>query len=398
MRTTNILLAMLALAIIIACNQPSEPLITDRETLHVATSSDVSGPRLTTGPTGALTLSWMERNDDDAVLRFATLSEDGFGAPREAVTDARMFVNWADLPSVMHVGGDHWIAHWLRYSADKTYSYDVVVAQSVNDGRSWSAPITAHMDGTPTEHGFVSMYRSTDGVGLVWLDGRATPDEPMTLRSAVVSPDNELIHRQQIDNSVCDCCQTDVAVSSRGPIAVYRDRTEDEIRDIYVTRHDGERWQPGERLHADNWEIPGCPVNGPSIVADGDRVAVAWFSAADDNPVVRLVRSADGGETFGEPLVIAEGSLSGYVRLVQLPGGYAGVSWVSRNDHGSNTLHVAVINADNSIIAVETVADITQLRVFPQLGFQDGRLVLVWTDDIEDGRVMQAARIDLTLP
>jgi hypothetical protein len=298
----------------------------------------------------------------------------------------------------MHVGGEHWIAHWLSYSADKTYSYDVVVAQSFDNGQSWSAPLAAHSDGTPTEHGFVSMYRASDGVGLVWLDGRATPDEPMTLRSAVVSPDNERIREQQIDDSVCDCCQTDIAVSSLGPLAVYRDRTAEEIRDIYITRHTGEQWQPGQRLYADNWKIPGCPVNGPAIVADGDRVAVAWFSAADDRPVVRLTRSTDGGMSFAEPLVLAEGGLSGYVRLVLLPAGYAGVSWVARNEQGSNTLHVAVTAPDNRVIAIEPVADIAQLRVLPQLGFQDGHLVVVWTDDIADRRVLHAARFPLTLP
>jgi hypothetical protein len=78
----------------------------------------------------------------------------------------------------MHVKDDHLIAHWLRYSADKTYSYDVVVSQSVNAGETWSEAVTAHSDGTPTEHGFVSMYPDVDGVGLLWLDGRDTANEP----------------------------------------------------------------------------------------------------------------------------------------------------------------------------------------------------------------------------
>ena len=179
---------------------------------------------------------------------------------------------------------------------------------------------------------------------------------------------------------------------------MYRDRTADEIRDIYVSRHDGERWEPGERLYADNWKIPGCPVNGPSIVADDAEVAVAWFSAADDQPVVRLTRSTDGGLTFGEPLVIAKGRLAGYVRLALLPAGHVAVSWVGRNDQGSNTLFVAVIDTDNRVLAKEAIADIAQLRVFPQLGFQDDRLVLAWTDEADDGHFLQAARFTLALP
>ena len=59
-----------------------------------------------------------------------------------------MFVNWADLPSVQHVNQDHWLAHWLRYSADKTYSYDVVVSQSFDGGESWASlgDLTSRVD------------------------------------------------------------------------------------------------------------------------------------------------------------------------------------------------------------------------------------------------------------
>ena len=201
----------------------------------------------------------------------------------------------------------------------------------------------------------------------------------MTLRSAVLTTSGERAHEQVVDESVCDCCQTDIAVSSLGPLAVYRDRTSDEIRDIYITRHDGERWEEGERLYPDNWEI-------------------AWFSAAGDHPIVRLVRSSDGGLNFQEPVVIAEGRIAGYVGLALLPNRYVAVSWVARNDGGSNTLFAAVIDPAGQISAVETIAEISQLRVFPQLGYQDGHLVLAWTDQRDDHRGLHATRYALALP
>ena len=176
---------------------------------------------------------------------------------------------------------DRLAAHWLEMSADLTYSYDVVFVQSGDGGRTWSEPLRPHDDGTPTEHGFVSMFADGDGAGLIWLDGRKTVNEAtsdpmatgMTLRAASIDSGSGIHSQQLVDDLVCDCCQTDIAISSRGPLAVYRDRTAEEIRDIYITRHDGERWEPGQRLYADNWQIPGCPVNGPSIVAHGDHVA-----------------------------------------------------------------------------------------------------------------------------
>ena len=57
-------------------------------------------PRLTSGPDGKPTLSWLEPTDDCVVLRYATLDGDAFSAPREVVRGDDLMVNWADLPSV----------------------------------------------------------------------------------------------------------------------------------------------------------------------------------------------------------------------------------------------------------------------------------------------------------
>jgi hypothetical protein len=395
MRKITIFFATSIVAVLTACDSTYTASLGETIILDVPDSA-ATGPRLSDRPDGRLVLSWMAESDAGAILRFAEVSGGELTAVRDVATDERMFVNWADLPSVMQVGGEHWLAHWLRYSADKTYSYDVVVSQSFDGGRTWSHPVAAHDDGTPTEHGFVSMHRSADGVTLLWLDGRGTPDGPMTLRSAVMTPGGERQRQQLVDDSVCDCCQTDVAVSSHGPIAVYRDRTEDEIRDIYVARFSAGRWGPGTRLYADDWNIAGCPVNGPSIVAHGDDVAVAWFSAADDAPVVRIRRSDDGGMTFAAPIEIADGRLSGYVGLAHLPNEQLAVSWVSRDDDGHNRLNLRVVGPDGTPGPTRQVATIEQLRVFPQLGYQEGSLFLFWTDQDGDTRRMHAARVPVS--
>ena len=367
-------------------------------------TAETTGPRLSSTIDGELVLSWMEARDDGTALRYAPLVGGALQIPVDVVVEPRMFVNWADLPSVMQVDADHWVAHWLRDSADLVYSYDVVVSQSFDGGRKWSGPVTAHDDGTPTEHGFVSMYRAPEGVALLWLDGRKTAkergvnvlDTSMTLRTAVIEADGKLVAEQRVDDSVCDCCQTDVAVADGVPVAVYRDRTAEEVRDIYVTRYLDGAWTPGTRLHADNWVIPGCPVNGPSIVAEGNNVAVAWFSAAGNAPIVRVARSTDGGEKFGAPVEVAAGRLAGYVDLAALPDGSLAVSWVARTDKSGNELRLRRIGADGVVGPVLSIAPIDQLRVFPQLGYGDGSLVLFWTDAVNGVRRLHGVSVPVT--
>lgn len=406
MRNFSCLISLFAALGITACTPANEPVFGTPVFLTSPTSGDVAGPRFSDGDQRELILSWMEHRDPGADLIFASYADGVFGSTATVVSEPRMFVNWADTPSVMPVGGTHWIAHWLRYSAEMTYSYDVVVSQSFDGGNSWSEPATAHTDGTPTEHGFVSMYPAPGGVGLIWLDGRETAGEPgadvlatsMTLRSAVINANGKRQNEQLVDSSVCDCCQTDVAIGSRGPVVAYRNRTADETRDIYVSRLVDNRWEAGAPLHADNWRIAGCPVNGPSIVARGDDMAIAWFTAANDTPRVQVVISSDGGSTFGEPIEIASGRIAGYAGITILDDRSFAVSWVSRSESGNNAINVRRVSAVGHLDPAHIVAESNQLRLFPQIAYRDKNLVLAWTDESDEQRRLRVARVPVTLP
>ena len=55
-----------------------------------------------------------------------------------------------------------------------------------------------------------------------------------------------------------ECCATAAATVGDAVIAVYRDRSDTEIRDISIVRHEpGQDWTSPETCHADLWKIPG---------------------------------------------------------------------------------------------------------------------------------------------
>ena len=80
-----------------------------------------------------------------------------------------------------------------------------------------------------------------------------------------------------------------------------------------VIRFNKGRWAEPRTLSADGWEIQGCPVNGPSVSADGRKVAVAWFTAAKETPRVKVIFSTDAGATFGQPIQVDEANPVGRV-------------------------------------------------------------------------------------
>lgn len=323
----------------------------------------------------------------------------GFGEPRTVVERDDFFVNWADFPSVIEVSSGEWVAHWLQRGSNGGYDYEVRIATSPDRGESWGDPSVLHEDRSPTEHGFVTTW--SDGEGgwsAVWLDGRKFADgahgpatQEMTLRTRSKSASAEVVGpEQQLDGRICDCCQTDVALTDRGPVIVYRDRSPDEVRDIHVVRWD-EGWTDPEPVHRDGWVIPGCPVNGPAIDARSDRVAVVWFAAPGDEPRVQVAFSADGGASFGPPARIDDGRPLGRTDVVLAPDGSAVVLWLEETRNGSGELRLRRAYADGSLGPSHTLSATRSARAsgFPQLlplG-DDDRLVAAWTEASEEGPV-----------
>jgi len=391
------------LLLLAACSGSETPSTPTPERLPVPAGEQAEGPRLTGGSGRPLILSWMEPDDSGTTLWYSTFRDDGWNPPRAVVTGKNMFVNWADLPSVSALGNDHWVAHWLEMAGTLTYSYHVVIAQSFDAGRSWSEAVKPHTDGTPTEHGFVSIYPYEDKVGAIWLDGRKTGGEHggdphssgMTLRSAVIDAANALHEEQEIDGLICDCCQTDVAITAGGPVAVYRDRTVDEIRDVYVARHVDGRWNSGTPLHDDNWQIAGCPVNGPAIAARGADVAAAWFSVPDEGPAVQIRFSRDSATTFVPAMQLATESALGHVDVVMLDDGSAVVSWLQARASGRGDLVLRRVARQGDVGPVLSVASDAPARSVPQMSIAGDDLVLVWTEAKDDAKRLRSARIPI---
>jgi hypothetical protein len=348
-------------------------------------------PSLFAAADGRVFLSWIERRDAGRhALRFAVKEGAGWSTPLEVAEGPGWFVNWADFPSIIALPDDSLAAHWLVKSGSGTYAYDVNIARSPDGGRTWSEPIVPHRDGTQTEHGFVSLFAAPgNSLEAVWLDGRETRPAAgehehgggaMTLRYAAIGPGGALSKEAKLDARVCDCCQTSAALTAEGPVVVYRDRSDREMRDISIVRLRDGRWTEPRPVSSDNWEMHGCPVNGPAVAARGRRVAVAWFTAAGDVPRVKLAFSADAGASFGTPLIIDDGNPLGRLETVLLDDGSALVSWLEATPEGSS-LRVRRVRAGGQRDATVTVlpAGTPISNGFPQMVRVGELLVFAWT-------------------
>jgi hypothetical protein len=366
-----------------------------------------SGEPFLSASAHAVFLSWMESAPAGGHdFRFARWDGAAWSPPVTIAHGDRFFVNWADFPSITPGAGGALWAHWLERGASGGYDYGVRIVRSEDGGKTWSEPWTPHEDDTPTEHGFVSAIPVGDEMGFLWLDGRKlaeagegdAQEREMTLRWRTVDADGAPGAETLVDARVCDCCQTDAAMTAGGPVVVYRDRSDREVRDIYVSRLRDGAWTPGRPVHEDGWRIAGCPVNGPSVVAAGDHVAVAWFNAVDDVPVVQLAFSDDGAEAFGAPIRIDDGAPSGRVDLLMLADHSVLVSWLERTGGENAEVRVRRVGPDGVAGGSVSVAGSSSERAsgFPRLAqAPDGSVLMAWTDVAGDEPTVRVRRLEL---
>lgn len=335
---------------------------------------------------GGIALTWLEPAEHGHTLRLARLQGEAWGSPETVASGGGFFANWADLPQAIGTPDGTLFAHWLAKLGEDTYAYGVQLARSLDDGMTWQELGLLHDDASPTEHGFVS-YAGLPGGGVqaFWLDGRAMPaGGSMHLRTTRLAGDGPG-ESTLLDERVCECCATDAAMAAGGPVVVYRDRSDSEIRDIAVVRATTDGWSEPTLIHDDGWQIHGCPVNGPAIAADGDRIAIAWFTAAKGKAKVQVAHSVDGGVTFGEPVLVDDAQPLGRVDIVMAQDGGAVVSWLGTSDTGAE-LRWRKVSADGPAGPIRMVSTTTARRSagVPRMIRRGDELLFVW---VEDGEV-----------
>lgn len=393
-------LPVLVLLLLAACGreQPApapaapEPRLV-RQDWTLPAPAPAAQPDLVAAADGSLLLSWIAPQAPGHALQFARFADGRWSAPRTIARGEDWFVNWADTPHLQATADGALWAHWLRKSAAAPYAYDVVLARSADSGATWSAGVRVNDDGTPTEHGFVALWPAAhDRLGIAWLDGRHTAGAGaheghgggmMTLRAAGFDAALARHDDTELDASTCDCCQTDAVHTPQGTVLVYRDRTAGEIRDIYTLLHTPQGWSAPRRVHADEWKMPACPVNGPAIAAHGATIVVAWYTAADGVPTLKLARSDDAGARFAAPVVLDRGTaVQGRVDLAH-DGQAVWALWL-REDAQGQSLQLARLAPDLS----RTLQQLELARLsgrgrgtgFPKLALHAGRAHVVWTD------------------
>lgn len=368
--------------------------------MHPPAAEGASAYRLTPAEDSVI-LAWQEVGQGGVSLLWSRFDGSAWSEPR-SVAQGRFTIvsNWADLPAVVEGRDGALYAHYLTRSGPGPAMYDIAMLRSTDDGETWAELGQLNDDQVKAEHGFVSYARLEEGLRAYWLDGRETGGAhgtgeeagKMTLRTALVG--ETIAPSELLDAAVCDCCNTAAGVTSRGPLVAYRDREEGEIRDIAVIGAPTDRSvQP---VHEDGWKMPGCPVNGPAMAAEGDLVVVAWYTGSP-RISVKAAFSSDGGQTFGDAVIVDEmkGANVPLGRVdVVLDGDEAIVGWL-RNERRKGVLLAQRVGPSGPVGEPVPLAPMDGGREsgFPQMERLGDSLVTIWRD--VEAHALRTSRVPL---
>ena len=343
---------------------------------------------------GGMIMSWTEPDGTGFSVKTSTLQGGNWSKPATVTTSNSLFVNWADFPTIAAFNDGTLAVSWLQENANLSYAYDINIALSSDVGKSWGPPIVPHDDQSRRQHGFLTLLPTVGNEMIaIWLDARKYNSQgakdsygnAVQLRSTTVGKDGSLGKDIPLDLRACSCCQTSAAITGNGTVLIaYRDRTADEIRDISIVRRHNGIWSDPVNVHADGWEISGCPINGPAIDAQATDAVVAWFTGADNIATIKVAFSEDSGTTFGPAFQVDSGEAVGRVDTLMLAKGDALISWVEWTGDGE-VLMLCRATKKDGCVARQTITEHAAAGSFnfPKLARSGDTIYLAWTQPID---------------
>ena len=352
---------------------------------------------------------------------YAARSRDGgatFGAP----------VRVNDLPGDARVSGEQAPRIALGASTDLVWvsrqdGASVVRAAKARTGEQGFEPATTvHASGLTGARGWASLAVGPDkAVHVAWLDGRDAQAARagahaaghaghkgmrQDLYQAVAWPDGTR-SETRVATDVCFCCKTGVATAPDGTVYVaWRHIYPPNLRDMAVARStDGGRsFGAPVRVSEDGWALDGCPDDGPSIAVDARGVVhIAWPTLVPGETSGKGIfysYSLDGGRTFATRVRLDEATGSAHPQLAVADGRVV-VVW-DQNVEGRRRIQSRTISSDpkaavwSPVLGRPAVLSAERPASYPAVAATSAVAVVAWTEEAEAGSEIRVRRLDLT--
>jgi hypothetical protein len=161
-------------------------------------------------------------------------------------------------------------------------------------------------------------------------------------------------------------------------------------KDVFVVKSDDGGRTFGDPLNVSRTQIdsPAANANSPSIAVSGDRVYVAWTISNYSWSQIYLARSSDGGATFESPDNISKSNMQSMYQQIAASGDNVYLIWNDVDSDNINHISFARSNdGGNTFRAVSNLSNNTRPygSYEPQIS-ADGKIAYVaWRNERQGG-------------
>ncbi|MBY0492514.1 MAG: hypothetical protein K2R93_21945 [Gemmatimonadaceae bacterium] len=294
--------------------------------------------------------------------------------------------------------------------------WQLLQARSTDGGAHFGAASTVTGSDAPGARGWQAVDVDAQGkVHVLWLDHRDAAAVPMTHQHDPNAPKPDPTERaklsrlyfatlggsaKSVTSSVCYCCKTALVHHGAWTFAAWRQVYPGSIRDIAfaATRDGGRTFTAPVKISDDQWQIDGCPDNGPSIAVDAKQQVHAVWPTADagsDGKQLALFYARSSNATtakapaFTPRRKLPTAGLASHPSVVMGAGDRPFVVW-DEVVEGQRRLAAARIDADR----------VTPLAIpgggalfYPAIAAVPGGAVVAWVQQGERGSSISAVRV-----
>ena len=202
---------------------------------------------------------------------------------------------------------------FLAYSffKDSNWNAQINTARSMDGGNTFTAPVSLVNDRSSQR--FPSVLMKLDGnLFISWIDKRLVAAAKQggekrlggSIAYSTSQDGGKTFQAERIANeSSCECCRIGVALDPQSqPVIVYRAIFPGGIRDQASQVISSKGAEPVRKVADDDWKTDACPHHGPSIAVSGTgKFHVAWYTQGSKRSGVFYANSSNQGLAYSKP-------------------------------------------------------------------------------------------------
>jgi hypothetical protein len=295
----------------------------------------------------------------------------------------------------------------------KETTTEIRSARSTDGGQTFTGERSLSSPGAAGDRGWHAVAIDERGTAhVMWLDHRGLATRPRTAHDhhsdgADMAQFSSLYYwdgttEQEVAKGVCYCCKLAAGIGADGSLfAAWRHVYKGNIRDIaFVSSRDGGRtFSAPSRVSEDNWQLAGCPDDGPAVAVGPDGVMhLVWptvIGGATPRGALFYASTRDGRSfTPRQPIATLGGPKPSHPQIAALDDGRLTVAWDEVVDGvrraAARSLHITdgtLRSGDIVPIGSDTAG------AYPVLAVASRGLLAAWTRGVGGDSVINVTRL-----